>query len=54
MKKIYVVVNADSLEFVGVYATWDKAWEIAELSGDSIIEYELGADGEWHNVDGEW
>lgn len=53
MKKIYVVVQDYSVEFCGVFSTWEKAWECAKEEGGSIVEYELGTDGEWHNVDGE-
>lgn len=54
MIKVYVVLDASSLEFYGAFTSWEQAWTCAETLDSTIVEYELGADGKWHNVDGEW
>ena len=53
MKKIYVVCEHYTAAFCGVFSTWFKAQEEANEIGGFVVEYVLGKDGEWHEVEEE-
>ena len=52
MKRAFVVIDVDTGAFCGMFATFKRAWERAEVSNGAVVEYAF-IDGEWHNLDGE-